>query len=412
MNSISAGIIAIGDEILLGQIIDTNSVFIAKALSSIGVWPSCRMAIGDDKRQIVAALETVAADCDIIIFTGGLGPTKDDITKKTLADFFGSEIKTHLPTKQLITNRLAGKNIPNSVFQMAELPTACKIIENGVGLAPAMHFEWKGKHIFSLPGVPREMQFFITQHIIPFIQKSFALGKILHKTLLTATVGESRIAERLRSFEKQLPPHFALAYLPTYNAVKLRLTATQSFQESEFDRQFKQLSQLLVDITINDNNDSIEKTLGDLLIENKLTISTAESCTAGNIAHMISTIPGASQYLKGGIVSYVNEIKIDLLDVDKDTIEKYTEVSEETVIQMLAGTLKKFNSNIGIAVSGILGPSGATAKNPVGTVWIAVGNTTKTMTKKCHFTFDREGNMWATTNTALALAIQFLRHQK
>lgn len=414
MKQVLASIITIGDELLIGQVIDTNSAFMAQQLNSIGVWTHRKVSVGDVWDDIWQSLEQESAVSDIVLITGGLGPTADDITKPLLCKYFN----THLVQNELafdnIRNIFIGRDIPEKVWKQAEVPHASIPIPNKRGTAFGMWFEENGTTFISMPGVPYEMQGMMTDFILPELQKKWKLPTIQYRTLLTAGKGESAINETIQSFEDALPPHIKLAYLPDLGKVRLRLTTTGIGPEKtqhELDTQFTKLKSLLEDIMVSDNGDNMETALGKMLLYKKQTIGTAESCTAGNIAHVIGSVSGASRYLLGGIVSYSNAIKHAVLGVRNETLEQYGAVSEQTVREMAQGCLHTIQSDIAVAVSGILGPDGGSDEKPVGTVWVAVGNKDHIQTKCLHLRYNnRERNMQATTNTALNMLFQFVKN--
>lgn len=400
MKRISASIITIGDELLIGQVIDTNSAFIAQQLNSIGVWVNRRVAVGDVFDDIWKALDEEARHADIILITGGLGPTADDITKPLLCQYFNGKMIVNQEALENVQRIFANRGIMAQNLHQADVPDVCTVIQNSRGTAPGMWFE-KDAHIFvSMPGVPFEMKEMVTSFILPKLKDVFPLPFIYHRTLLTVGMGESMVSNRIKEIEKALPSDVRLAYLPDFGKVRLRLSCVgdnEGAVRAAVDQSFEKLAQELSDIAVNDNGDTLEKTLGEICLQKNITIATAESCTAGNIAHTISTVPGASAYLLGGIVSYTNDIKHHVLHVSKDTLEKYTAVSEETVKEMVQGALSVIHADYAVAVSGILGPTGGTEAIPVGTVWIAVGDKNRVVTKKYQLRQDRQRNMQLTT---------------
>lgn len=412
MKQVLASIITIGDELLIGQVIDTNSAFIAQQLNSIGVWSHRRIAVGDVWEEIWDALDQEMKVSDIVLVTGGLGPTADDITKPLLCQYFQTELVENQDAIDNLRTIFQGRELPEKIWGQAQLPAACLPIFNKRGTAFGMLFEKNSKILISMPGVPYEMKGMITDFVLPELQQKFVLPTIAYRTILTAGKGESAINEIIQDFEDALPKNIQLAYLPDLGKVRLRLTTSGEDSEqiiAQLDEQFVQLKSLVSDIIVSDNGDNMEEALGRILVEKKWTIGTAESCTAGNISHAISSVAGSSRYLLGGIVSYSNEIKHSVLGVKNETLQQYGAVSKETVLEMVQGCLQTIQSDIAIAVSGILGPDGGTPDKPVGTVWIAVGNKEKTVTKCLHLRYNnRERNMQATTNAALNMAFRFI----
>lgn len=411
--AVLATIITIGDELLIGQTIDTNSAWMAQELNKIGIWVHRRIAIGDVWKDIWQTLDEESKLSDILLITGGLGPTADDITKPLLCQYFDGKLVVNeealANVKNIFQNILKRPLIERNLKQ-AEVPDVCTVIANKRGTAPGMWFEKNGRNFISMPGVPHEMKGMMLQTVLPTLQQKYSMAPIIHRTLLTAGIGESFLAERIQEFEKNLPTNIKLAYLPNYGMVKLRLTtsATDPGTHIELEALFDMLKQLVSDVMVIDEDITLQETVGRLLKKNKQTLCTAESCTGGYIAHLITSISGSSDYFKGGIVSYANETKQQLLMVDAGTIEKKGAVSEETVVEMLRGALSGTNADYAIATSGIMGPNGGTATKPVGNVWVAVGNGEKVRTHEFHFRFDRQRNIELTANNALNMLRKFI----
>jgi nicotinamide-nucleotide amidase len=414
MERIIASIITIGDELLIGQVIDTNSAFIAQELNKIGVWVKRRVAVGDSKEEIIRALNEESRDTNIIIITGGLGPTADDITKPVLCEYFGGklvmneDVRKHLVYlfEQVFRRPIIERNL-----KQAEVPDVCTVLPNARGTAPGMWFEKEGKVFVSLPGVPHEMKGLIINEVLPRLQQTFAMPFIGHRTLLTAGVGESYIAEAIRDWEEQLQAHLKLAYLPNYGMVRLRITGWSTDRaklENELNAEFAKLNTLVKEWLVIDEDATLPMALSKLLRSRNKTMTTAESCTGGYIAHLITAIPGASNVYKGSIISYDNEIKIRELQVSPATLQKVGAVSEEVVKEMAAGALARMNTDYALAVSGIMGPDGGTPEKPVGLVWVAVGDRNKLVTHKFQFRFDRERNIEMTATQALNLLRKFI----
>jgi len=408
-----ATIITIGDELLIGQVIDTNSAWMAQELSKTGIPVVRRVAVGDVADEIIKALDEEQRHADIILITGGLGPTADDITKPLLCKYFGGKMIVNEDVKQNVINiftKLSRPIIERNLSQ-AEVPDNCMVILNKRGTAPGMCFA-KGQKVFvSMPGVPHEMKGMMTDDVIPMLQKQFKLSTIIHKTLLTAGVGESFLADLIIGFEEALPDHIRLAYLPNYGMVRLRLTATgfdKPAIEKEVTERFATLQSLVKDYLVTNEDEALENVLGKLLVSKGKTVCTAESCTGGYIAHLITAIPGSSKFYDGSIVSYSYKTKEDLLQVDKPTLESKGAVSEEIVTQMAKGALKNIGSDYVIAVSGIMGPDGGMPDKPVGTVWVAVGDHQKIETHKLAFRFDRARNIQLTAANAMNLLRKFI----
>ncbi len=410
---VNACIITIGDELLIGQTIDTNSAWMAQELNKIGIWVRRRVAVGDVWDDIWQTLDTESKEADIIFITGGLGPTNDDITKELLCKYFGGKMIVHKPSLAFIKEIFTKLKRPllERNLKQAEVPDVCIVLPNKHGSAPGMWFEKEATIFIALPGVPYEMKGIMNDFIIPQLPKHFELPYILHRTAFTAGMGESFIAERLIDFEASLPMHIKMAYLPNYGMVKLRLTTTgieKSMLKEELEKQFTHLKQLVVDILVSDSAENLEIVLGQLLKEKEKTVATVESCTGGYIAHLLTSISGSSTYFKGSVVCYANKVKENILQVQSKTLLETGAVSEETVKEMLAGALDKMKTDYAIATSGIMGPTGGTDNKPVGTVWIGVGNKEKTAIKKFHFRFDRTRNIEMTAYTAMNMLRKFI----
>jgi nicotinamide-nucleotide amidase len=413
LKTINASIITIGDELLIGQTIDTNSAFIAQELNKNGIWVRRKITTGDVWEDIRKALDDEITDSDIVIMTGGLGPTGDDITKSLLCDYFGGKPVVHEKTLQHIKDLFTKLNRPliERNLKQAEVPDNCIVLFNERGTAPGMWFEKNNKIIVSLPGVPYEMRGLMINEVIPGLKQSFELPAVVHKTIFTFGQGESFIAETIHELENALPAHIRLAYLPGYGMVRLRLTAggdNREMLEKELAPYFEKLKELLKEWLVTDEDEKLEVVIGKIMKTGGYTLGTAESCTGGYIAHLITSVPGSSAYFKGSIVSYANEAKENILGVSPETLETAGAVSEETVVQMVKGVMDKLKVDFAIATSGIMGPDGGSDDKPVGTVWIAAGNKNKTEARKFHFRFDRERNIQQTAFTALNLFRKFI----
>jgi nicotinamide-nucleotide amidase len=354
------------------------------------------------------------AEADIILITGGLGPTADDITKPLLCEYFGGKLVVNedaLTNVKIIFERILKRPLTERNLKQAEVPDVCTVIQNRRGTAPGMWFEKNGKIVVSMPGVPHEMKGMITDDVLPGLRRHFTFPAIAHRTMLTAGIGESFLADHISQFESALPPYIRLAYLPNYGMVRLRLTATGSDKEileKELEDQFGQLKKLAAEWMVTDEDLSMQEALGKLLKERGLTVGTAESCTGGYIAHLITSIPGSSKYYKGSVVSYSNEIKKNILQVNPQTLATTGAVSEETVRQMAAGALTLLNTDYVVVTSGIMGPDGGSPEKPVGTVWVATANRQKTITQKFWFRFDRQRNIELAAANALNMLRKFI----
>jgi nicotinamide-nucleotide amidase len=417
MRTVNASIITIGDELLIGQTIDTNSAFIGQALNKIGIWLKRRIAVGDIKDEILLALQEQSKDNDVIIITGGLGPTADDITKPALCEYFRSSLIVDQNVLQHVTNIFARLNRPmiERNAKQAEVPNNCTVLHNERGTAPGMWFESDGVIYISLPGVPHEMKGLMEQQVIPRLLQKLELPAVQHRTLLTAGQGESVIADTLNLFEAALPAHIKLAYLPAYGMVRLRLTGhanDASSLNAELDAYFGQLKSLVSEWMVADQDITIAEAVNQLLKTKEKSMGTAESCTGGYIAHLITSIAGSSSIYSGSIVSYANSVKQNLLGVEAATLQHFGAVSEETVKQMVQGAIKALGTDYAIATSGIMGPDGGSPEKPVGTVWIAVASKNRTKAIKLHFRFDRQRNIQLTAHTALNLLRLFILEEE
>ncbi|MGL4630684.1 MAG: competence/damage-inducible protein A [Leadbetterella sp.] len=414
---IFADIITIGDEILFGQITDTNTQFIASELDKIGVKVRRKSSVGDEKAEIYAILEESQKRSKIVILTGGLGPTKDDITKKCLAEFFQDTLEINPHAEAFVRDFFEKRGRPFTELnrQQAALPKSCTYLPNPRGTAPGMWFEKNDTVFISLPGVPYEMENLILTEVIPRLKNHFELGVIVHKVVRTIGIGESFLAEAIESWELSLPNHIKLAYLPSFGEVKLRLTATGSdplVVEKDIDSFVQSLSPIIGTYIYSLNNENIEEAIGRILKAKNATVSFAESCTGGHVSHILTKVPGSSTYFPGSIVSYSNEAKIKFLNVQPKTLSKFGAVSEETVKEMAEGVRLTMNSTYGVAISGIAGPDGGTAEKPVGTVCIAVSSAYETLTKKQLLVNNRLSNIQYATKMALNMLRIFIDKEK
>lgn len=409
MQSIQATIITIGDELLIGQVIDTNSAFIAQQLNAIGILVKSRTAVGDNKKDITEAMDLAIAQNKIVILTGGLGPTADDITKPLLNDYFGGKLIVHEPTLAHITHlfeQIHKRPMIERNRKQAEVPDVCEVLFNESGTAPGMVFTKNDTLIFSLPGVPHEMKWLMTNQVIDKIKQKFTPSFVSHRTLLTAGIGESFLAELIADFEATLPDTIKLAYLPNYGMVRLRLTGTSKDENAlntELDNLFNSLKSYVTEYLVTDVDDSLEVVVGKLLKSTNQTVSTAESCTGGFIGHLLSKHAGSSQFYTGGIISYDNRIKTEFLDVPAHILQTVGAVSKEAVEQMALAVRSKMNTDFAVSVSGIMGPSGQTDEKPLGMVWIGVANREKVVSKVLYLRFDRHKNIEVTANQAINL---------
>ncbi|HTD97971.1 MAG TPA: competence/damage-inducible protein A [Mucilaginibacter sp.] len=419
---IQAEIITIGDEILIGQIVDTNSAWIAQKLNAIGIRIKQISSVSDDKQHILSALAEASERADIILITGGLGPTKDDITKKTLAEYFGVgliENKAALENVEKIFKRLRGGTTVNELLdvnkQQALVPENCEVILNKNGTAPGMWFNHQGKIYMSMPGVPHEMMYMMEEAVIPKLKTSFKLPFIIHKTILTAGEGESYLAEKIADIEDSLPSYIKLAYLPKLGQVRLRLSAygdDETVLKSTVNEFAEKIVNRVGKAVVTQEDIPLEKAILNYMAERELTLSTAESCTGGYIAHLITQHAGSSKVFFGGAVSYSYELKESILGVKNETLWQRGAVSEETVTEMVEGALLNFKSDYAIAVTGIAGPDGGTPEKPVGTVWIGVASAEKTVVRKFLFGNKRQQNIERTAIAALNMLNILLKEIK
>ena len=414
MEKIIASIITIGDELLIGQVIDTNSAWMAQELNKAGIWVGRRVAVGDVREDIWQALDEELRRSPIVLITGGLGPTADDITKPLLRDYFGGKMivdEDALANVRWIFERVLKRPMIERNLAQAEVPDSCTVIQNKRGTAPGMWFEKEGRIVVSMPGVPHEMKGMMQDNVLPALRQRFQLPHIAHRTLLTAGIGESFLAEHIKTFEEALPASIKLAYLPNYGMVRLRLTIRgedPAAMEAGIQGRFDTLKGLVAEWMVTDEDITIQEAVGRLLLGKGKTMSTAESCTGGYIAHLITSIAGSSRYYKGSVVSYDNAVKTDTLHVDPETLKTEGAVSESTVRQMVRGVLEELDTDFAVATSGIMGPDGGTPEKPVGTVWIAVGNHQNILTQKFSFRFDRQRNIELAATNALNLLRKFI----
>jgi len=393
-----AQIITIGDELLIGQTIDTNSAWMGAELSKIGFDIARKISVHDRYDDIMNILGEVTGKADVVLITGGLGPTSDDITKPALCEFFNSKMVINSEVLSMVEELMRKRGI--SMIErnrlQAQVPESCKVLTNARGTAPGMWFEKEGTIFVSMPGIPYEMQYIMTEHVIPELKKLFSSQVIIHRNIMTYGTPEARLAEMLKGFEDSLPDSIKLAYLPSYGVIKLRLTATGSNKEQMvqiLDRQTQELYNAIGDFIFADREESLETTVGRLLRGKKMSLSTAESCTGGKIASLITSIPGSSDYYKGSVIAYNNKVKSDILKVPAGYIEKFGAVSEEVVRKMAEGARALMQTDFSLATSGIAGPDGGTEEKPVGLVWTAVSSASGTVAEKHLFYLDRVTNI-------------------
>ena len=410
MKPILAELLTIGDEILYGQIVDTNSQWMSLALDKVGIKVIRKTTVGDQEGEILTSFTEAEKRADIVLITGGLGPTSDDITKPCLAKYFNCELKIHeealAEVTEFFTSR--GREITEINRQQAALPSCCTKITNPIGTAPGMWFERDGKVFMAMPGVPDEMKRMMQEQVIPKLLQTYKMPTIIHKVIRTVGIGESFLSEKISAWEKSLPSHIRLAYLPGLGDVKLRLTGFGDSDvklQAEIDDLSEKLIPLAGEYIYGYGEESLEEVVGKILRAKKLTLSVAESCTGGYLSHLITSVPGSSDYFLGSMIPYAYEIKMRQLGVKPETLEKYGAVSEPTINEMANIVRAKFNTDIGVATSGIAGPGGATPDKPVGTVWIAYSDKYHTVTKKLQLSKDRMINI----KLASALVLNLIR---
>lgn len=372
-----AEIITIGDELLIGQVVDTNSAWLGRTLSEDGIKVTQITSVQDDPNQIMRTVNEALSRVSIVLVTGGLGPTRDDITKHTLAKLFGMKLVRDEQVYETVRRQLAVRGIAFNELnrEQALVPDGCTVLPNRNGTAPGMWFERGGKVLVSMPGVPFEMKALVTDEILPRLRTHFSLHANVHRTAITFGLAESILAERIAPWEAALPANLRLAYLPSALCIRLRLSAYETDPEkarSEIDRQFDRLAGLIPHYLVGYGDDTLESATGALLRSRGETLATAESCTGGNIAHRFTAMPGASDYFLGGVVAYSNEVKTALLGVDPDSLNRYGAVSRSVAEQMAEGVRRATGATYGISTTGIAGPTGGTPGKPVGTVWMAV----------------------------------------
>ena len=402
-----AEIITIGDELLIGQVIDTNSAWIGKTLNAAGIQIIQINSISDKAEEIISTLDKSLKRSKLILITGGLGPTRDDITKQTLARYFDSPLVVNQEALENVTAIFKRLNRPLLAVnkKQAEVPANCTILLNQNGTAPGMWFEKDGSIIVSMPGVPYEMKGMVENQVLPMLRSRFCLPAIIHHTILTAGIGESFLAEMISAVEDELPEYIKLAYLPALSLVRLRLSgygADVKTLKAALEEQSGKIRAIISKYIITEEDIPIQAAIVKKLIARKKTLSLAESCTGGYISHLITSLPGASQVLLAGVVSYSNAAKVNFLGVNSETISSHGAVSEEVANEMVRGILLKTGSDYAIAVTGIAGPDGGSEDKPVGTVWISAGDKHSVYARKFIFGNQRAQNIERSANSALA----------
>lgn len=381
-----AEVITIGDELLIGQVVDTNSAWIGTKLNEAGIRVRQITSIQDEQSHILKTLDEASRRADIILITGGLGPTKDDVTKQALCRFFDTHLVFNPEVFEVIEDlfRQRGRTVTQTNRTQAEVPANCRVLINKLGTAPGMWFDKDGVVYVSMPGVPYEMKYLMEAEVIPRLKQRFETPFILHRTLLTQGIGESFLSDKIQDFESALPSNVKLAYLPSPGMVRLRLSARGDEQQVRdvMDKLVDELSGRIRDHLFGYDEDTIQGVLGELLLQRGLRIATAESCTGGYMAHLLTSVPGSSAWYMGSTVTYSYQSKSDILGVPVNLIQKQGAVSEEVVISMAENVKRRFGTDCALSTSGVAGPGGGTPEKPVGTVWIGVVTPTKTFAKK------------------------------
>lgn len=413
MHQVTAEVITIGDEILFGQITDTNTQWLGTELTAIGIRVVRKSSVGDSAPAILDVLAEAERRAEVIILTGGLGPTKDDITKKTLCQFFGTPLQRVSEALAMVEEFFArrGRALTDINRQQADLPVGSTYLPNRHGTAPGMWFERDGRVFVSLPGVPHEMKGLMTEEALPRLKNRFQTPVIFHKNVLTIGIGESFLAEKIAAWEDALPPHIRLAYLPSLGTVRLRLTSTGNDVgtiQREVNEQVERLLPQIQEFVFGYDSDEISAVLGRMLKERGFTVAFAESCTGGYLSHQFTRIPGSSAYVQGGVVSYSNEAKVRFLGVKSETLQAHGAVSEATIREMAEGARQRFGTTFGLATSGVAGPAGGTPDKPVGTIWIAVATPETTRVQLLKLGGSREQNIHLTALNLLNLLRKIL----
>lgn len=393
-----AEIITIGDELLIGQTVNTNAAWMGAELSRIGFNITRTTTIPDKREDILRLLTDVTGKVEVVLITGGLGPTSDDITKQTLCEFFETTLITNQEVLGMIELMVQRRNqhLNENNRRQADVPASCRVLYNATGTAPGMWFEKEGTIFISMPGVPLEMKYIMTEHVLPELKKRFSSNIIIHKNLMTYGTFEAKLAEMLTGFEAQLPSHIKLAYLPSLGVIKLRLTGTgrnRAQLSRDMESQVRKLYKEIPQYIYGEDEVSIEEAVGRLLRDRGLKVCTAESCTGGRISQMITSVPGSSTYYRGSVIAYDNSIKVKLLGVKESTLIANGAVSRETAEEMASGALKLFGCDFAVAVTGIAGPDGGSSGKPVGTVWISVASADKITSENHQFINDRNTNI-------------------
>jgi nicotinamide-nucleotide amidase len=403
-----AEIITIGDEILIGQIVDTNSAWIAEQFNLNGIEIYQITSVHDNHRHILEAIKKAEEKTDLVIITGGLGPTKDDITKNALCEYFDTRLVFHEPTFENIQTRFTKLNIDINKLNrdQALVPESCTVLPNKAGTAPGLWFEKNNTCFVSVPGVPFEMKYLVEAEILPRLRASGKTKAIFHKTILTQGIPESMLAIQLEQWEDELPVHIKLAYLPSPTGVRLRLSALgndENLLRAQVEDEIGKLQKIIPENIYGYNNETMAEVIGRMLVEKGKTLAVAESCTGGYISHLVTSVPGSSNYFKGGVTAYSNAVKQNLLGVSENSLVEFGAVSEQVAKEMALGVKKALQADFAVATTGIAGPDGGTPEKPVGTVWIAVAGEKKVFASKFVFGDNRERNIVRSAQTALQI---------
>lgn len=409
-----AEIITIGDEILIGQVIDTNSAWMGEQLNLHGIEVFQITTVHDDHKHIIEAFANAEKHADLVLITGGLGPTKDDITKKVLCDYFDCGLVMNNEVLQHVTDRLGKRNVTINQLNkdQALVPEKCTVLHNSNGTAPGMWFEKNDTIFVSMPGVPFEMKGLMKEEILPRLQDNGKTKSIFHQTVLVYGLPESMLAEQIEEWEDSLPKHIKLAYLPSALMIRLRLSAYGNQLEqlqAEVEKQVTKLKTYIPKHIFGYNNDTLAGVVGMLLKQSGSMLAVAESCTGGNVAHYFTLNAGSSAYFKGGIIAYSNEVKESLLKVSSKTLKQYGAVSKEVAIEMAEGVKKAMDCDYAIATTGIAGPDGGSDEKPVGTIWIAVVGKQDLRVEQYNFAYNRERNIIRSTQTAISILWQLIQ---
>ncbi len=412
-----AELITIGDEILIGQIVDTNSAWMGQQLNLHGIEVYQVTSVHDQHDHILKAFQDAENRVDLVLITGGLGPTKDDITKKCLCEYFGTELLFNPEVFEHVRSLLSSRNVVINQLNrdQALLPASCQVLHNSAGTASGMWFERNNTIFVSMPGVPFEMEAIMAEEVFPRLVQLGITQSIVHKTVLTIGLPESMLAEKIEKWESALPEFIKLAYLPSPLMVRLRLSAygsDKSLLETEIANQVKELLVIIPENIFGFDHDNLAMVIGRTLVKSSQTLAVAESCTGGNIAHYVTSNPGSSAYFKGGVVAYSNEIKTSLLNVSSEIIDKFGAVSQEVAEAMAQGARKVLQADYSVATTGIAGPDGGTEEKPIGTVWIAVAGASGVKSKMYLFKHNRERNIIRTSQTALNMLRIFILNEK